>query len=229
MSARRTYPEPPTQPAPTLIDVRKALAIVVLLGASGLVVALFLWMVGPAAAREVQAACNGMDPTWSNPTFKRLPAPAPDFALKDLDGNTVHLSDYKGKVVLVNFWASWCDVCKSEKKALARVTRDLQGNDFQVLSVASDSDKSEVDESLRIALGDEDQKSDRPYGGAPFHILMDPPSKYNLGDTAHGWGIEKVPESFLIDRDGHIRMYLVNKRDWSSNVVETCVQSLIDE
>ena len=212
-----------------LIDPRKLASLAVLLGVAGLIVALFLWMVGPASAREVQAACNGMRPTWANPAFKRLPAKAPDFTLKDLDGKTHKLSDYQGKVVLLNFWASWCDVCKSEKPSLARMTRDLQGDDFQVIALASDEDAKEIDSSLRASLGSRGQPSSSPFGNAPFQILVDPPTTKNLGDVASAWGIEKVPESFLIDRQGNIRMYLVNKRDWSSGVVETCLQSLIDE
>jgi peroxiredoxin len=204
------------------VDPRKLGAAVVLLGASGLVVALFLWMVGPAAAREVQAACNGMRPSWTNPAFKRIPAKAPDFTLKDRDGATVKLSDYRGKVVLVNFWASWCGVCKAEKKSLARITRNLADEDFVVLSLASDTDGELVDQSLKEAL----QNVSRP----PFRVLFDPPEgDENLGQIAQSWGVQKVPDSFLIDRDGDIRMYLVNKRDWSADVVETCVRSLIDE
>jgi thiol-disulfide isomerase/thioredoxin len=221
-------PMPGTGPT---IDPRKLGAIAVLLGASGLIVALFIWMVPSAAAREVQAACNGMHPQWSNSAFRRLPTKAPDFALQDTDGKTVKLSDYQGKVVLVNFWASWCGVCKAEKKSLARITNDLAGNDFVVLSLSSDTEKAAVDESLRIALGGRNQPSKQPLGGAPFKVLLDPPANENesIGQTARAWGVEKVPDSFLVDRDGAIRMYLVNKRDWSSGVVETCVQSLIDE
>jgi peroxiredoxin len=211
------------------IDGRKVGALAVLLSISGLVTALFLWMVGPASAREVQAACNGMGPTWSNAAYKQLPAPAPDFELKDVKGNTVKLSDLRGKVVLVNFWASWCAVCKSEKKSLARLTDDLAGDDFAVLSLASDTDLALVDESLRTSLGSAEHKSTKPFGGAPFQVLLDPPSESTIGDIGHSWGVEKVPDSFLIDRKGQIRMYLVNKRNWSSGVVKTCVQSLIDE
>jgi peroxiredoxin len=210
--------------ASTTIDPRKLGALIVLLAISALVVALFLWMVGPAAARETQAACNGIHPSWANPAYKRIPTQAPDFELQDVDGKTVRLSDYQGKVVLVNFWASWCGVCKSEKKSLARMTRDMQGDDFAVLSLASDTELTEVDQSLQTALGNKQK-----WGGAPFRIVLDPPSEHVIGDIGHSWGVEKVPDSFLIDRKGNIRMYLVNKRDWSSGVVATCVQSLIDE
>src|SRR5262245_31749886 len=193
--------------ASSTIDPRKLGALAVLLAISGLVVALFLWMVGPAAARETQAACNGMTPSWSNPAYARIPTPAPDFELQDVDGKTVHLSDYRGKVVLVNFWASWCGVCKSEKKSLARFTRDMQGDDLQVLALASDTELDEIDSSLQSGLGNKQK-----WGGAPFRILLDPPSEHAIGDTGHAWGVEKVPDSFLVDRKGNIRMYLVNKR-----------------
>lgn len=210
------------------VDVRKAGALVVLLGAAALVVGLFLWMIGPAAAREVQAACNGMRPSWQNKAFRRLPAKAPDFTLKDSAGNNVSLADFRGKMVLVNFWASWCDVCKAEKKSMVRLANDL-GTDLVILSIASDDDWTKVDASLRVALGGRSAPSDKPYGGAPFHLLMDPPNDKNLGEVATAWGLEKVPESFLVDRDGNIVMYLVNKRDWSTDVVQTCVQSYVDE
>jgi cytochrome c biogenesis protein CcmG, thiol:disulfide interchange protein DsbE len=219
-------PRPPS----SLVDPRRLAAVAVLLGVSALMVALFLWMVGPAAAREVEAACNGMRPSPSGNAFPRLPAPAPDFALRDLEGNTVRLSDFQGKVVLVNFWASWCDVCKAEKRSLARITRDLGRDDLVVLTLASDDDLELVDRSMRQALGGRrSPEKVAAYGGAPFQILLDPPTSGNLGEVAAAWGIEKVPESFLIDRQGVIRMYLVNKRDWGSDVVQTCVRSLLDE
>ena len=210
-------------------NARRAGALAVMASVSSLIMGLFVWMVKPAAAREVQAACKGMGPTWSNPAFAQLPATAPDFTLQDIDGKTVKLSDYQGKVVLINFWASWCDVCKSEKKSLARLSRKMEGDDFVILSLASDTELEAIDHSMKVALGSEEHPNAKPYGGAPFRILKDPPGEHNLGDVAHSWGIEKVPESFLIDRDGKIRMYLVNKRDWSAGVVETCVHSLIDE
>src|SRR4051794_25977534 len=96
------------------------------------VLGLFLWMVPTAAARELQAACRGMrvEPELNAALCPSgapctLPSPAPDFTAKDVTGKDVKLSDYRGKVVLVNFWASWCGVCKTEKPALAGMAGEL--------------------------------------------------------------------------------------------------------
>jgi thiol-disulfide isomerase/thioredoxin len=169
-----------------------------------------------------------MRPSWQNSAFRTLPARAPDFTLKDSAGNDVKLSDFRGKMVLVNFWASWCDVCKAEKRSMVKLSSEL-GDDLVILSIASDDEWEKVDQSLRLALGNRGQPSEEPYGGAPFRLLIDPPNDKNLGTVAASWGLEKVPESFLIDPAGNIVMYIVNKRDWSAGVVETCVQSYLDQ
>jgi hypothetical protein len=66
--------------------------------------------------------------------------------------------------------------------------------------------------------------------GTSFNVLLDPPSgDGNIGAIAASWGIKAVPESALIDRQGNIRAYFVNKRDWDTPVAETCLRSLIDE
>jgi peroxiredoxin len=221
----------------TLLDPGKLVAAAVLLGACALVVALFLWMVGPAAAREVTSACNGMRPAWRNNKLGKIPAQAPDFELKNLQGETVRLSDFQGKVVLLNFWASWCGTCKAEKRALAAMTRDL-GDQIEVITIASDDDAAEggvVDDSLRLSLNPGSDPNKRlagpAWGDAPFEVLLDPPAsdETDFGPTATQWGITAFPESFVVDRNGVVRMYIVNKRDWTLGVVATCLQSFIDE
>jgi len=191
----------------------------VIVGAACLVVAMkYAMLIEPAAAREVKAACNGLRPSATNPNFGSLPSTAPvDFTAQDHTGKMVKLSDYRGKVVFVNFWASWCNVCKSEKPGLVDMTRDLANDDFVVLTLASDSEWQKV----KSALPD----------GAAFDVLLDPPQSEddNLGAIARRFGLTAVPESFVIDRRGHIRYYFINKRDWHSDVAETCLQALVDE
>src|SRR5690348_14365355 len=95
---------------------------VALLGVA--VFCVFMWMVPRAASREVKAACQGMHSAVPKPQACpggkpcALPVPANDFEALDYQGKKVHLSDFRGKVVLVDFWASWCITCKYEKPTL---------------------------------------------------------------------------------------------------------------
>jgi thiol-disulfide isomerase/thioredoxin len=210
--------------------------------------AFFLWMVPTAAAREAKAACTGLrttGPALCNGQPCELPMQAPDFTALDNQGNKVSLSQFKGKVVLVNFWASWCGVCKTEKPQLFKMAQDMASDDFVVIALASDRSWSEVllaivdalapsvklpdaaDVPLKDALAVYDKAM--PHG-LPFKVFLDPPEgQGNIGAIAAAWGITAVPESALIDRQGRIRAYFVNKRDWDSPVAQTCLRSVIDE
>jgi len=233
-----------------MIDPRIALVggAVALIGVA--VLAVFLWMVPNASARELQAACRGLKTEAElypslcpSGTPCALPVPAPDFTAKDMSGKDVKLSDYRGKVVLINFWASWCNVCKEEKPRLAQMASEMAGDDFQVIALASDHAWPDVLSSLLESLApsalpegtspaskvSEAYRSALP-NGTPFKVLLDPPDgDANIGKITASWGIKAVPESALIDRQGNIRAYFVNKRDWDTPVAETCLRSLIDE
>lgn len=229
---------------PTVLFAGGAVAVVGLA-----VLAFFLWMVPNAAAREKQAACNGLratGPAMCNGEPCPVPMEMPNFTALDHAGNPVDFKQkYAGKVVLLNFWASWCGVCKTEKPQLYRMAKELAGrDDFVVVALASDRNWTDVllaiVESLapRIKLPEGEVSLDvakQIYGkalpkGLPFDVLLDPPADDgNIGAIAAAWGIKAVPESALIDRNGNIRAYFVNKRDWESPVAETCLRSVIDE
>lgn len=194
----------------------KVAALGVVAVASALLVGYFVWMVQPAAAREVTAACNGLKANPKNKQLGAIPRAAPDFDVQAIDGRHVKLSSYRGKVVLVHFWASWCGACEQEKPSLIKMAEDMTGPDFQVVSLASD-------------IGWEPVKQALPHG-APFQVFLDKPDEEgSIGPLTSSWGTHAVPESFLIDRRGMIRMYFDNRRDWDSPVAETCIQSIIDE
>jgi peroxiredoxin len=112
---------------------------------------------------------------------------APDFALKDADGKTVHLSDYKGKVVLLDFWATWCGPCRIEIPWFMDIERKNKDKGFAVLGIAMDEN------------GWEDVK--------PFLASMKVNYRVVIGDDdttkAYG-GVEDLPTTFLIDRQGKI-------------------------
>jgi thiol-disulfide isomerase/thioredoxin len=207
----------------------------------------FLWMVPKAATREQKAACSGLratGPALCDGQPCPLPMQAPDFTAVDNNGKPVSLSQFRGKVVLLNFWASWCGVCKTEKPKLAEMAEELASDDFVVISLASDRTWQDVllatvgslspqtkvpegDVTMEQALGVYQQALP---GGVPFKVFLDPPAgDGNIGAIAAAWGIKAVPESALIDRNGVIRAYFVNKRDWQTPVAETCLRSVIDE
>jgi thiol-disulfide isomerase/thioredoxin len=213
------------------------------------VLAVFLWMVPTAAAREFKAACRGLKveprlvpalcPDGQPCT---LPVPAPDFTAKDVTGKDVKLSDYRGKVVLLNFWASWCNVCKSEKPKLNTMAAEMASDDFVVIAMASDHSWADPLTSVLESLAPQSVPQGKPTmekvsaafrealpNGTPFKVLLDPPDgDNNIGKITASWGITALPESALIDRSGNIRAYFVNKRDWTTQVAQTCLRSVID-
>jgi thiol-disulfide isomerase/thioredoxin len=238
-----------------LIDVR-VLAVGGAAVALGLgLLAAFLWMVPNAAAREIDAACRGLhgyEPV--NPDLCvngdcTVPMPAPDFTARDHTGKEVKLSDFRGKVVLLNFWASWCEVCKTEKPSLSEMAKDLGSDDFVVIALSSDNDWTKILTSLVSGLAPDSREKQIAMSvkkptfeqalasykqllpeGIPFKVFIDPPiDDGNIGAITAAWGIKAVPESALIDRNGNIRAYFVNKRTWTSNAAQTCIRSVVDE
>lgn len=230
----------------------------ILLGAaSGLVgifiIGAFMLMVAPAREREVRAACGGLRSAPPQPVLCpsgepcSFPIVAPDFTAQTHDGKPVHLSDYRGKVVLLNFWASWCAVCKSEKHSLSELTNELAGDDLVVITLASDRRWVDVLYSLVAALAPDRVDANLPADpsmqqmldnyrralphGTPFHVFLDTPATEDtqIGAIASRWGVKAVPESFIIDRAGRIRFYFDNSRDWNLSVADTCLRSLMEE
>lgn len=113
--------------------------------------------------------------------------PAPDFTLQSLDGKTMRLSDFRGKAVLLNFWATWCGPCKIETPWLVELQNEYGSQGFQIVGVAmDDSGKDEIAKFAKEM-------------GMNYPILL---GKESVGD-AYG-GIPYLPESFFIGRDGKI-------------------------
>ena len=104
---------------------------------------------------------------------------------------------------------------RTEKPSLTAMTNEL-GDQLSVVTLASDRGWDDVKKALPK--------------GAPYQVLLDPPADDgNIGAIASSWGIKAVPETFLIDKQGRVRMYLVNKRDWDAPITKTCLQALVDE
>lgn len=127
--------------------------------------------------------------------------PAPTFELPRLDGGApVSLEGLRGRVVLLNFWATWCGPCEAEMPAMQRLHTALAGPDFELLAVSVDAGREEVDAfRKRLGLG--------------FPILLDPEKRVSSRYQSH-----RFPESYLIDRDGRILARYIGPRDWDDAV-----------
>ncbi len=201
-----------------MVDIRRLIAVILVAGASLLLGIQYLRLVGPATAREIDSACVNMHGSAASKTLRRVSGgitPAPAFTAQDYTGAQVSLADFRGKVVLVNFWASWCSTCSAEKPTLEQLQRDL-GDDLVILALASDVEW----EPIRKKFPD----------GTSLKVLLDRPEEEgSIGPIATAYGIKAVPESFLVDKRGMLRHYFVNKRDWSSGIAKTCLRALTNE
>jgi peroxiredoxin len=132
--------------------------------------------------------------------------PAPDFTLKDANGAPVKLADYKGKVVLLNFWATWCGPCKVEIPWFMEFEQKYKDRDFAVLGVSFD---------------DDGWKSVKPYVESHkinYRIVI---GTEELGQL-YG-NVEALPTSFIIDREGRIAARhegLVDKQDYQDEILK---------
>jgi len=129
---------------------------------------------------------------------------APDFLLKDADGKTVHLSDYKGKVVLLDFFATWCGPCKIEIPWFMDFERKNKDRGFSVLGVSMDDEGWEVVKPFLLNLG------------VNYRVVIGNDS------TAQSYGgVDALPTSFLIDREGRIaavHVGLAGRKDFEDGI-----------
>jgi peroxiredoxin len=140
----------------------------------------------------------------------RSPEIAPDFALTDLSGQAVRLSAYRGRVVLVNLWATWCPPCRDEMPSMERLHQTLKDRGFVLLAVSQDDGGAAVVkpfvEQMKVT----------------FSVLVDPD-----GEVGRKYGVWGYPESFLVDREGRIVERVIGPRDWASAVQVARIEALL--
>ncbi|MCL2725200.1 MAG: TlpA family protein disulfide reductase [Polyangiaceae bacterium] len=140
------------------------------------------------------------------PDYAGRERPAPNLELQDVAGQTVSLSSYKGKVVVLNFWTRTCAPCMEEVPEIADLTRILQPmNDVAVLTVSTDETAEEAVGAITSILR----------GEPPFPILMDPEGK----TAADKFGTKLFPETWIIDKRGVIVARFDGAREWSNAAV----------
>ena len=129
---------------------------------------------------------------------------APDFELKTLDGKVAHLSDYRGKAVLLNFWATWCGPCKIEMPWLVELNKQYASQGLVVLGVAMDDD---AEQKATV------QKDIRDFTA---HMTVDYPILMGNTTVADSYGgVQFLPEIFYIDRNGKIAEHAVGLKGHS--------------
>jgi peroxiredoxin len=136
---------------------------------------------------------------------------APDFELKDMKGNPVRLSQYRGKTVVLNFWTRTCRPCLEEMPSIVKLAQIAKGrSDFVVVTVSTDAGPDEVKDILTEAVG----------GEAPFPVLFDSEQEV----VTDKYGTKLFPETWIIDPRGVVRARFDGTRDWTSPVMLDLIQ-----
>jgi peroxiredoxin len=140
---------------------------------------------------------------------KQTNTKAPDFTLKDLNGTNVSLSSLKGKVVLLNFWASWCPPCKAEMPSMNKLYKEIRAKGFEIVAVSTDNSLSTIKEFLAKSRVD-------------FTVLFD-----EKKTVSREYKVFSMPTTFLIDRNGFIVEKYYGEYDWTDPEVKKQIKKLL--
>jgi peroxiredoxin len=138
--------------------------------------------------------------------------PAPNFEFPGLNGKTVSLSDYRGKVVFVNIWATWCRPCVDEMPSMQKLYQEFKDDDFEILAVSID------------VLGATVVAPFMQKYSLTFPALLD-----SEGTIRESYGATGIPESFIIDRQGILVKKIIGAADWSSPEVFGFFRNLLQK
>jgi thiol-disulfide isomerase/thioredoxin len=136
---------------------------------------------------------------------------AQNFALKDLNGNVVHLEDYRGKVIFLNFWTTWCPACLVEMPSMEKLYKEFKDKGFIILAVDMQEDMETVEKfKKKFKLS--------------FPILLD-----EEGVVASYYGVKAIPATYFIDRTGYFYAAAMGARDWASKDGFLLIKHLLDK
>ncbi len=156
---------------------------------------------------------------WAQPRLSRTLAPlkkpfmAKDFQLENMDEEKIKLSSFRGKVVLLNFWATWCPPCRREIPSMERLYSKLKNKKFTVLAI------NQMEGEDQIFTYTAQLKID-----PSFNILLDRKSK-----VAKQFGVRGIPTTYLIDKKGMVRYRAIGGREFDQPKIEKIIQQLIDK
>jgi peroxiredoxin len=138
--------------------------------------------------------------------------PAPNFAFPDLNGQQVSLSEHRGKVVIINIWATWCPPCRQEMPSMQKLYERFKGENFNILAVSIDSTGREAVAPFVQTMN------------LTFPVLLD--SKEDIRTL---YGLTGVPESFIIDKEGIVDQKIIGPIDWATPQAFQFFEDLINK
>jgi DsbE subfamily thiol:disulfide oxidoreductase len=139
----------------------------------------------------------------------KQPLEADDFEIASLTGGRAKLSAYRGRVVFLNFWATWCPPCRAEMPSMERLHRLLRERGLEIVAV----DLQESKEAVRKFVKD---------NAITFTVLLDA-----TGAVGGAWGVQSIPTTYLIDRKGTILARSVGGREWDSTDMVALFEAIL--
>jgi thiol-disulfide isomerase/thioredoxin len=134
----------------------------------------------------------------------------PDFEVTRLNGETMNLSDLQGKIVFLNFWATWCPPCQAEMPSIERLSEQFKGTDIEILAVSVGENAETVQEFL----------SKTPYS---FPIALNPDGK--LGALY----ARSIPTTYILNRDGNIIAAKIGAQEWDTEKIASVFRHLLEQ
>lgn len=162
----------------------------------------------PAAAPLLEDKAASLSPREGT----RVGFLAPTFSLERLDGGTSSLNEFRGKVVLLNFWATWCGPCRAEMPSLEALSHEFSTQDFLVVGISTDYEGAEIVRPFTDSFG------------LTFPILLDPEMRVN-----DKFEVRSLPTSIVLDRRGVIRHKFFGAMDWNTVKNRDLVRVLVSE
>jgi thiol-disulfide isomerase/thioredoxin len=134
-----------------------------------------------------------------------------EISLQDLNGADVNLSDFRGKIVFLNFWATWCPTCVIEMPSMEKLHLKLKDKDFALVSISIQDSAAEVQRFFK-------------QNKLTFTALLD-----SIGKTVPGFGIRAIPTTLILDKTGRIVGRVIGPREWDSRESMAMFENLIGE
>ena len=172
------------------------------------------WMAQPRSLPAAEPVAPVAPEAQAGKTATLTPYDGPQYpplVLKTLDGRTLDMRDLKGKVVLVNFWASWCPPCVHEMPSMAALKQALQDQPFEILAINLAEEKPAIEAFLKK----------HPVN---FPVLLDP-----TGTAVKRWRVFAYPSSYLLDKQGRIRYAAFGALDWNGAEARAVIDRLLAE